>query len=61
MAGAMSVAIQSLEAEGWQAKGSAEYGFVFVQRGVDGTCGSAGLKQQRELRLRTAPLGPSHH
>src|SRR6266404_8682465 len=30
---AMAAAIERLEAEGWHAEGSAEYGFVFVCRG----------------------------
>jgi hypothetical protein len=32
---AMAAAIERLEAEGWQAEGSAEYGFVFIRRGTD--------------------------
>jgi hypothetical protein len=32
---AMAVAISRLEAEGWQAESSAEYGFVFIRRGDD--------------------------
>jgi hypothetical protein len=29
---AMAAAIERLEGEGWQAEGSAEYGFVFIRR-----------------------------
>jgi hypothetical protein len=32
---AMAAAIERLEAEGWQAEGGAEYGFVFIRRGGD--------------------------
>jgi hypothetical protein len=28
----MAAAIERLEGEGWQAEGSAEYGFVFIRR-----------------------------
>jgi hypothetical protein len=28
----MAAALDRLEAEGWQAEGSAEYGFVFIRR-----------------------------
>jgi hypothetical protein len=28
----MAAAIERLEAEGWQAEGSAEYGFAFIRR-----------------------------
>jgi hypothetical protein len=30
--GAMAASIERLKAEGWEAEGSAEYGFVFVRR-----------------------------
>jgi hypothetical protein len=32
LSGAMAAAIERLEGEGWQAEGSAEYGFVFIRR-----------------------------
>jgi len=32
---AMAVTIQRLEGEGWLAEGGAEYGFVFIRRGID--------------------------
>jgi hypothetical protein len=32
---AMMTAIERLGAEGWQAEGSAEYGFVFIRRNAD--------------------------
>jgi hypothetical protein len=35
LAVAMAAAIERLEAEGWQAEGSAEYGFVFIRRDTD--------------------------
>ena len=35
LSGAMAAAIERLEGEGWQAEGSAEYGFVFIRRGDD--------------------------
>jgi hypothetical protein len=35
LSGAMASAIERLEAEGWQAEGSTEYGFVFIRRGAD--------------------------
>jgi len=31
----MAAAIDRLASEGWQAEGSAEYGFVFIRRGDD--------------------------
>jgi hypothetical protein len=35
LTGAMAAAIERLKADGWQAEGSAEYGFVFIRRGDD--------------------------
>jgi len=35
LAVAIAAAIKRLKAEGWQAEGSAEYGFVFIRRGTD--------------------------
>ena len=35
LSGAMTAAIERLEDEGWQAEGSADYGFVFIRRGAD--------------------------
>jgi hypothetical protein len=35
LSGAMAAAIERLEADGWQAEGSAEYGFVFIRRAGD--------------------------
>jgi hypothetical protein len=35
LSGAMAAAIELLESEGWQAEGSAKYGFVFIRRGAD--------------------------
>jgi len=35
LSGAMTAAIERLEAQGWEAEGSAEYGFVFIRRGAD--------------------------
>jgi hypothetical protein len=32
LSGAMAAAIERLEADGWQAEGSAKYGFVFIRR-----------------------------
>jgi hypothetical protein len=32
---AMAAAIDRLQGEGWQAEGSAEYGFMFIRRGDD--------------------------
>jgi hypothetical protein len=32
LSGAMTATIERLEAEGWQAEGAAEYGFVFIRR-----------------------------
>jgi hypothetical protein len=32
---AMAATIERLVADGWQAEGSAEYGFVFIRRGDD--------------------------
>jgi hypothetical protein len=35
LSGAMAAAIERLEGEGWRKEGTAEYGFVFIQRGPD--------------------------
>jgi hypothetical protein len=35
LSSAMAAAIARLEGEGWQAEGSAEFGFVFIRRGSD--------------------------
>ncbi len=32
LSGAMTAAIERLDGEGWQAEGSANYGFVFIRR-----------------------------
>jgi hypothetical protein len=35
LAGAMTAAIERLEADGWQAEATPEYGFVLIRRGTD--------------------------
>jgi hypothetical protein len=35
LSGAMEATIERFEGEGWQAEGSAEYGFVFIRRGKE--------------------------
>jgi hypothetical protein len=35
LSGTMAVTIERLEGEGWRPEGTAEYGFVFIQRGAD--------------------------
>jgi hypothetical protein len=34
LSGAMAATIERLAGEGWQAEGSAKYGFVFIRRGT---------------------------
>jgi hypothetical protein len=35
LSGAMTTAVERLEAEGWHAEGSVEYGFVFIRRDTE--------------------------
>ena len=35
LSGAMAATIERLEAEGWHAEATPEYGFVFIRRGVE--------------------------